>query len=283
MTIDALNSALAGLNVTKAQIDLISQNIANAQTAGYTDKQSTQTTGPLGPVLSAGSSGMSTSSSSNLSTARPGPSISCRPRSLCSRQIETSFGAPSADSSLASAITNLQNAFQDLSVNPEQSTLFNSVLDQATAVANSLNSLSQTVSGTNSGATRRCSRPSRPSTTRCNPSIRSTSRSLQPARADTTTLQDQRDQALSTLSGFMNITTFNKPNGEVAVYTADGKPLVDATAATITTNGNAIDWNMPPSAPAAIRSAAARLLACRPCRTPRCRRSSRSSTTSPVP
>ena len=50
MPVDALNSALAGLDVTKARIDLISQNIANAQTVGYTDKTVTQATDGLGVV-----------------------------------------------------------------------------------------------------------------------------------------------------------------------------------------------------------------------------------------
>jgi flagellar hook-associated protein 1 FlgK len=50
----------------------------------------------------------------------------------------------------------------------------------------------------------------------------------------------------------MDITTFSKPNGEIAVYTADGKPLVDDSAATITTQNSTVMWNMPPSAPAAI-------------------------------
>ncbi len=34
---------------------------------------------------------------------------------------------------------------------------------------------------------------------------------------DITDLQDQRDRLLSTLSGLMDITTFSKPNGAIAV------------------------------------------------------------------
>ena len=253
MPVDALNSALAGLDVTKARIDLISQNIANAQTVGYTDKTVTQSTDGLGVVqLGTIQRNVSEQLQQSLNDTT-GTVNQLQTSATLLSQVETSFGTPSADNSLASSITNLQNAFQDLSVNPEQSTLFNSVLDQATAVAGKLNSLSQTVSGTSFSATTQMQQAVTTVNTTLQ-SIDSINKQIVGAGpgADTTTLQDQRDQAISTLAGFMDITTFNKPDGEVAVYTADGKPLDDNTAATISTNGNAIVWNMPPAAPATI-------------------------------
>jgi flagellar hook-associated protein 1 FlgK len=254
MAVDALNSALAGLDVTKARIDLISQNIANAQTPGYTDKTGEQTTGALGQVVLASVQRNVSDQLQQSLNDTTGTVNQLQTSVTLLSQIETAFGTPSSDSSLASAITNLQNAFQDLSVNPEQATLFNSVLDQAGAVTRTLNSLSQTVQNTNTAATQQIQQ----AVTNVNTALQSVDSINKQivadgALADTTNLQDQRDQAISTLSGLMNITTFKKPDGEVAVYTADGKPLVDNSAATLSLSGNNVNWNMPPSAPAAIR------------------------------
>lgn len=253
MAVDALNSALAGLDVTKARIDLISQNIANAQTPGYTDKTGEQTTGALGQVVLASVQRNVSDQLQQSLNDTTGTVNQLQTSVTLLSQIETAFGTPSSDSSLASAITNLQNAFQDLSVNPEQATLFNSALDQAGTVTRTLNSLSQTVQNTNTAATQQI----QGAVTNANAALQSIDTINKQivadgSVADTTNLQDQRDQAISTLSGLMNITTFAKPDGEVAVYTADGKPLVDNSPATLSLSGSTVNWNMPPSAPAAV-------------------------------
>ncbi len=254
MAIDALSSALAGLDVTKARIDTISQNIANAQTPGYTDKTADQTTGALGQVtLGPVQRNVSLTLQNSLNTTTGEVNQQQATVDLLS-EIETSFGTPAADSSLASSITNLGNAFQDLSVNPEQSTLYDTVIDQATQLARNLNSLSQTVFNTNLSATTKLGQ----AVTDANAAmqtIASVNHQIvaSGASADTTDLQDQRDQAISTLAGILDITTFPKPDGEIAVYSADGKPLVDNQAATLTTLGSTVNWNLPPAAPAAIR------------------------------
>jgi flagellar hook-associated protein 1 FlgK len=254
MALDALNNALAGLDVTKARIDTISQNIANAQTPGYTDKTSNQTTTALGlvtlgPVLR----NVSEQLAQSLNTTT-GEVNQQQVTVTLLQQIETAFGTPAADSSLASAITNLQNAFQDLSVNPEQSTLFQTVIQQAQALATNLNSLSQTVSNTNVSATTQIQQAVSDANAAMK-TIDSVNKQIVAAGAtsDTTDLQDQRDQAIATLAGVMNITTYQKPNGEIAIYTADGKPLVDNQAATLSLNGSTVMWAVPPSQPASVR------------------------------
>ena len=50
MAIDAINLAVAGLDVTRARIDTLTRNISNAQTAGYIKKTDSQTVGTLGQV-----------------------------------------------------------------------------------------------------------------------------------------------------------------------------------------------------------------------------------------
>lgn len=254
MTADALNLSLAGLDVTKARIDTLSRNISNAQTPGYSEKTQTQTTGALGQVMLGPVTRNVNQQLQNSLNQTTGTVNQLQVSVNLLSKIETAFGSPGSDSSLSSAITGLQNAFQDLSVNPEQGTLYNSVLDAAKTVALNLNQLSQTISTANSDAGQQIQQ----SVTTVNQALQSIdalNKQIVAAGvgADVTDLQDQRDQAISTVSGAMDITTYTKSDGTIAVYTADGKPLVDFSAATISQSGNNIEWNMPPAAPATIR------------------------------
>src|SRR5450432_1734231 len=107
MSTNAINLALAGLDVTRARIDTLTRNITNANTPGYTTKTDTATTGEMGQV--------------QLGSV--------------TRSVDTAFGTPAASSSLSAQLTNLQSAFQDLSVNPEKTSLLNSVINAGDSVA----------------------------------------------------------------------------------------------------------------------------------------------------
>jgi flagellar hook-associated protein 1 FlgK len=252
--LDALGQSLAGLDVTRARIDVLSRNIANAQTDGYSEKTSSQTTGPLGQVfLGAVSRNVDQQLQASLNdTSGQVNQLNVQVNLL--QQIETAFGSPTADTSLAAAITGLQNAFQNLSVNPEQTSLYSSALDAAHTVAANLNSLSRTVSTTNTQATIQIQQ----SVTSANDTLQQIDKInkeivAQTGASDITDLEDQRDRLVSTLGGMMDIKVFARPNGGIAVYTADGKPLVDFTAATISSNGSQIIWNAPGSTSAPIK------------------------------
>src|SRR6266568_1292921 len=217
---DALGLSLAGLDVTKARIDILSRNISNAQTDGYSEKTSSQTTGPLGQVFLGPVTRNVDQQLQNSLNDTTGDVNQLNVQVNLLQQIETSFGSPGADTSLAAAITNLQNAFQDLSVNPEQGSLYNSVLDAANGVARNLNGLSTTVSTTNTQATIQVQQ----SVTTVNDTLQQIDKLNKQIVArtgaeDTTDLQDQRDRLIGTLSGMMDITTFQRPDGGVAVYT----------------------------------------------------------------
>src|SRR5215475_7081671 len=129
MSTDAIGLALSGLDVTKARIDTLSRNISNAQTDGYNKKIQNQTVGNLGQVELGPINRNVNQQLLNSLNATDGQVNQLSVSVNLLSQIETSFGSPSADTSLSATITALQNAFQDLSVNPEQSSLYTSVLD----------------------------------------------------------------------------------------------------------------------------------------------------------
>src|SRR5947208_561833 len=144
MPIDALNSALAGLSVSQARIDTVTRNIANAQTDGYTKKTEQQTTGQLGevaldPIRRSVDDALQGTLRGSIGTTNQ---LSATVNLLT--QVETVFGSPDANSSLSAAITGLQTAFQDLSVNPEKGALYTAVLNAGDAVARSFHSIYDT-------------------------------------------------------------------------------------------------------------------------------------------
>jgi flagellar hook-associated protein 1 FlgK len=255
MSTNAIGLALAGLDVTKARIDTLTRNITNAQTPGYTRKIDTATTGTLGQVqLGAVTRAVDEALLSSLRSST-GMQNQLQSTVTLLSQLETAFGTPAASSSLSAQLTNLQTAFQDLSVNPEKTSLLNSVISAGDSVARTLNSLTQTVTQVSTNATSRLQQ----SVTVVNQALKTIASlndqiSTQSASTDVTDLQDQRDVALNTLSGLMDITTFARPNGAIAVYTHDGKPLADATVATLSLGGaSGLLWNSATSAPAPIR------------------------------
>jgi flagellar hook-associated protein 1 len=254
MATDPLTLALAGLDVTRARIDTITRNISNAQTEGYVKKTDSQTVGNLGQV-SLGPIQRNVSESLLRSLRdTTGTQNQLQTQVTLLSQLETAFGTPSANTSLSSQITNLQNAFQDVSVNPEKSSLYSTVISSANSVTQTLHQLSQTVTDTGTNAK-----------TQLSQAVTSVNQTLvtlnevnnqiiaHSGNEDISDLQDQRDQLLGTLAGFMDITTFSKPNGAIGVYTRDGKPLVDSSVATISLGGpTGVMWSIPGTTAASV-------------------------------
>jgi flagellar hook-associated protein 1 FlgK len=253
---DALNLALAGVDVTHARINTLAQNISNAQNPGYTVKQQGQITGALGiAVLAPVQRNVDAFLQQSLNTAQGSANQLSASVDLLSN-IETSFGTPDSDTSLSSSITGLQNTWQNLSVNPEQSSLYTSVINAAGAVARNLNGLSQTIATTKASAQ-----------TQIAQDVTVVNQTLQALDAinheivahngteDVTNEEDQRDQLINQLAGLMDIKTYIKGDGSAVVYTADGKPLIDAsTVATISAGGpTGITWSMPTQASSPVR------------------------------
>ncbi len=119
-----------------------------------------------------------------------------------------------------------------------------SVINAAGTLARTLNKLSQTVTDTNTDAQQQIQQD----VTTINTTLQSIADINQQiaqhtGNEDVTDEEDQRDQLVSTLSGLIGVTTFTKADGELAVYTTDGKPLVDATVATLAVGGTTgITW-----------------------------------------
>jgi len=229
-TIDSLQSALSGLTTTRARIDTISRNISNAGTDGYVKKIQTASTSVLGGAV-AGPIQRSVDESLNRAlneTEAEANRLQVNVKML--GNVEAVLGTPDAASSLASMMGALQNAFQQLSVSPQKDAAYGSTVSAASDVARTFQSLYSTMEDQRTEAATEL----KTSVDDVNSTLQQIAQTNQAivvgGAGDPSDLEDQRDRLINKLNGLMEITTFKKTNGEIAVYTKNGQPLVDGTA-----------------------------------------------------
>jgi len=229
----SLQTALAGLHVANAGIDLTSRNIANASDLGYTRKSQAQysaSTGQpeLGDVRRIYDEGLKRTSRD--AAANVGL-LDAQQRYAV--QVGFVFGAPGDASSLSTRTAALGDAFSALTVRPEEDIAYTDVINRAQRLAGDIRGLyeqSQRVA-TNAG-------------TELSELIEQANQELRLVADlnrkitgnvgnDTTDLEDQRDRAIDSLAKKLDITAFKRPDGGISVFTRNGSSLVDAEASVI--------------------------------------------------
>jgi flagellar hook-associated protein 1 FlgK len=227
--IDALTSALAGLSTTQQRIDTISRNVSNASTDGYTLKTQQAVTGPGGVVLGGPIQRAVDATLRNTIRETTGTTSRLEVQVSSLSNIESVLGQPGDGTGLSASITQLQSAFQTLSMQPESTAAYGGVLQAAQSVVSSFHGIADAISTEQSNAQSQYIQAvgdlnaTLQDIDNVNKSI------LQANNTDTTDLEDHRDQLLDKLSGLIEFTSFTKPNGEIAIYTKSGLPLVDQT------------------------------------------------------
>lgn len=237
---NALSSARSGLFATQSAIDVASRNIANASVEGYTRKVQELSTrvvdGRAGAVKVE-----EVTRNVNEQLQRDVREQSSVVEELTViedflARFELEFGRPEDSSSISAKITDLKKAFQSLATNPDQSTAQNDVIRAAQDVALALNGLSDSVQELRAEADQRIS----DSVDIVNDALRNIEslngeigarKTLGQSTAD---LEDQRDVWVQKLSEQMDIRTFERPDGRIAVLTGDSQFLLDQTAVSIT-------------------------------------------------
>lgn len=252
MTADALTNALAGLTVAKTRIDTISRNVSNASTEGYSRKvqgQSVTSQGIVQPgiVRRAVDDALTRSVRQSLGdTNRLDVTVDML------SQIEAQFGLPDENDALSAALTKLQTAFHDLSVSPQKDAAYGSAVTAADTVARTFRNLYQAAEAVRQNATDQIAAGVATVNDTLQQIARINTAIVAGHGTDVSDLEDERDRLLGTLSGLMDVTTFKKSNGAVAVYTTNGLPLVDATAQTIDPTAIAAQPSQPPAPPVTV-------------------------------
>jgi flagellar hook-associated protein 1 len=239
----SLNEAVSGLQAAQANLALISANIANANTPGYSNQTLPETTQI---VTGQGGGGVSTGVAERVTdttltnSLRDQNSVASAASTLNTfyAQIQNLFGTVGGASSLADTLNQFSSALQTLSTTPEDTVAQTNVVSAGQKLASQLNGLSQSIQTLRSKADSQIGTAVNQANTLIN-TINNDNTEIAQAHAlgqSTATLEDQRDLAVQQLAQQMNIQTFSRSDDSMVVLTSGGKTLVDGVAEQISFN-----------------------------------------------
>jgi flagellar hook-associated protein 1 FlgK len=233
----ALSVALSGLQVSTTMLQLTSNNIANATTAGYTAKQAIVSAVGLGSNVSgAAITGYTRSTNAALTTslnnATSDASYSNTQNNYL-QQIQTVLGSQSDNPPLSDAVAQFQSAWTQFSAAPENSAqqaavmqAANTLTAQIRAVASGAVNLQKQVT-TDTSTTVATLNKNLNSITALNQQIAIARGANQP----TGDLEDARDTAINAIAAITSVTVMQRNNDQIALYTPGGTYLLDGTNA----------------------------------------------------
>ncbi len=236
MGIASLNAALAGLRVSQQQISVISTNIANVSTPGYSRKLLPQSAKSVAGVTV----GVATETIIRNVDLNLERDLWTQVSSVGSLDVQQSYlnrvqqfhGPPDAELSIAAEISRLRDGFSALSDVPDDSFLRASVVDDAVAAADKLNDLAGLLNTLRNDA----QNDIKQTVERVNDLLEQIA-GLNDQIQDNGTVgrttaqfEDQRDEAIKELSGLMEISFFQRGDGVLVVQTNRGVELATETA-----------------------------------------------------
>ncbi|WP_298967593.1 flagellar hook-associated protein FlgK [uncultured Methylobacterium sp.] len=237
MSINALNTATAGLKVTQAAIGIVSQNVANAGSDGYVRRR-------LSTVSTDGNAGVTTGTVTRIfdETAqrqlRLETSGAAYTGLVATTQASLSalYGTPGSASALDGVLNTFTQSLQTLAGDPSSTGARATVLAGARSLAGALATISDGVQTLRSSAESQLDTDVAAASNLLsriaglNTKIIGLNGSDRSA-ASGAELADQRDQALGELSRYMDLQTSLQADGSVTVTTGSGITLVDHGAA----------------------------------------------------
>ncbi|MCF8496216.1 MAG: flagellar hook-associated protein FlgK, partial [Alphaproteobacteria bacterium] len=242
MGLTALDSALTGLRIAQQQIGVVSSNISNATTAGYTRKIMPQST----QVIEGMSIGVRADTivrkvdinlERDLWTQISSTGFHSVQASYLQR-VEQFHGAPGDEISIASEISRLKDSFSALSVTPEDTFLLSSVMNQAGDAVNKINQFSNLITTLRNDAQDQL----QSSVAQVNGLLeqitlmnREIADNLNFGQT-TAAYEDKRDAAISELSDLIQIKFYQRGDGVMVVQTKGGVELAATDARVLTFN-----------------------------------------------
>lgn len=232
--LSSISSSLSGMKVAQAQLELVSNNIANVDTKGYTRKTATQSA----KVVAGSTMGVTMGSTqrtvdegllkSFLTSNSLTSSLSSQYDYLS--RLDNLMGTTADGNSLASTVGNLQSAFETFSTNVSSAASRYSLLSNAQNLTNKLNYLSTNIQTLRGDADMEINDAVN--------NINSLLKSIDELNTDivkytvlnrdgVANLEDQRDSALRELSSYLDITYYTRDTGAVVVQTSSGVMLLD--------------------------------------------------------
>jgi flagellar hook-associated protein 1 FlgK len=254
----SLSTALAGLRVTQAGLSVVAGNVANANTAGYITKNLNQVA-----VSSAGAGDSVRVESVNrvldqfvqaqLRTESSGGAFATQ-RASFHDQLQRIFGQPGSTTTFDSIFNDFTTAAQALATTPDSPSTRTALLGAAQALAQQLNSMTNSVQTLRSQADLGISNDI-VLANQALQKIASINQQLATGGPDdntATVLEDQRDQAIDQLAKLMDIRVVQGANNQITVYSGAGFQLAgtEASRLAFTQTGTitpSMQWNADPT------------------------------------
>lgn len=235
----ALYTALSGLRATQAQIQVVSSNVANVQTQGYSREVLPQET-----VVNSAAIGVETGIvqrvvdpvlQNNLLTQTT-TTNQASTLDTYYKQIEGLLGQLGSGATINDALNKFATAMQAVATTPQDPVAQGAAVSAGQTLAQTLNQMSAGIQTIRQGTDQQISAD----ITTLNTAVQSIAKinlqvaQLKAEQQSTAALEDQRDQALNQISQMIGISAFTDSNGSMEVVTTSGQTLVDpAGAATL--------------------------------------------------
>jgi flagellar hook-associated protein 1 FlgK len=230
-----LASALSGLNVAQQALSVTANNVANANTPGYSRKVLSQEA----VVLSDRGAGVRSTDIARITDAfliqeiRRQSSVAGQSEAVRRYQdlLQLAFGAPGDNRDLAVQIGGLQVALDALATSPESSAAGLQLLSAINEVARSIGSLADQVQRLRGDADQEIGR----TVAAINAEIQAVDdlngeiQRLAHLGQINPELLDRRDALIRSLAEKIDVRTYTQENGTLAIYTAGGETLLDST------------------------------------------------------
>lgn len=230
----ALASAMSGLRANQAALSIVSSNVANSQTPGYVAQRPNQievTTGDFGST--AKTTGVSRDIDSyvqnQLRTETGGSGYADQMANIL-KQLQNVYGTPGSSGTLETALNNFTSSLQALSTSAGSSSAQTVAVSAAQALATQLNVSTKGIQSLRSNVEQDLGTSSQAANAALNQiaDINTKLQGLAPTDPSAATLMDQRDQAINSLSKYVDVRVTTDGSNQANIYTTTGIQLVGA-------------------------------------------------------
>jgi flagellar hook-associated protein 1 FlgK len=235
----SLGTAAAGLRAAQSGLSVVSANVANAQTPGYTRKRTETTTiaagGDLVSVRVAGVNRIVDQYVQRQLRVEASGGAYADLRTQFYDRLQNIYADPNSSTSIESVYNQFTTALQALTTNPSDYSTRANVLSTAQAVAQQLNNMTADIQALRENAEQGLSDSVRTANSYLQ-GLAQINAQLSASHADDASrasLLDQRDYYLDQLSNLMDIRVTEDAYDTVAVFTSSGIQLVGTTASTL--------------------------------------------------
>lgn len=242
----AIQTALSGLNAAQTGLGIVSDNISNANTEGFTRKQLSISS----IVLAGAGRGVRVDDivrQVDENILRQLRSQGSRTgqyqiRQEFTQQVQDYFGTPENNNSVSHRIASLGAAFEALSLQPEDSSSRIALVSEARFLTGQINELSKDIQVLRADADRRMGLMIDDVNTALQhlADINFEVTRLRSIDLPTAGVEDDRDRLLQQIAEVLEIRTFTRPNGQIVVTAGSGRVLVDGTQANTLVHGPAL-------------------------------------------